>query len=256
MKKAIIREKKVKLKDPILIEGMPGLGYVGKIVATYLIKKFEMKKFAELYSPFFPYHIIVKKDGTARLLRSEFYLWKSPVEVKNDLIILTGDGQAQTIDGQYDLASKVIKFAEKHNIRTIITIGGYQAPPTNGKEVLVVASNRELLEKIKNFGADSCPGVPIVGTVGLIVGMAKIKKIDAICLLGRTLGYMPDPTAAKNVLKILKQIINLSVDETELDKQIEKSKIFWKKMETIKEKIVDLEKERKKVEEEKITYIT
>ena len=44
---------KVKLKDPVLIEGLPGIGNVGRIAAGYLVSELNMKKFAELYSPHF-----------------------------------------------------------------------------------------------------------------------------------------------------------------------------------------------------------
>ena len=75
MKETVIVEKeKVELRNPILIEGLPGLGVVGKIVAEYLIKHLDAKEFAELYSPHFAYYVIVEKDGSVRLLRNVFYL--------------------------------------------------------------------------------------------------------------------------------------------------------------------------------------
>ena len=62
MEKTTIEEKmQIKLKDPILIEGLPGLGMVGNIAMQYLIKQLKAKKFAKLYSPHFPYYVIVTK---------------------------------------------------------------------------------------------------------------------------------------------------------------------------------------------------
>ena len=81
MKETYIKEiKKVDLKDPILIEGLPGLGLVGKITIRYLIKRLEAKKFAYLYSPHFPYYVLVNKKGSVRLLRGTFYYWKNKKE--------------------------------------------------------------------------------------------------------------------------------------------------------------------------------
>ena len=52
MKETIIKElKKVELKNPILVEGFPGLGMVGSIATKYLVKKLNAKKIAFLYSP-------------------------------------------------------------------------------------------------------------------------------------------------------------------------------------------------------------
>ncbi|MEM2539346.1 MAG: PAC2 family protein, partial [Candidatus Bathyarchaeia archaeon] len=60
MKKTVIIEKEeVELKNPILIEGLPGLGMVGKIAVKYLIKQLKARKFAELYSPHFAYYVLV-----------------------------------------------------------------------------------------------------------------------------------------------------------------------------------------------------
>jgi len=53
--KTMVREiLKIDAEASILIEGLPGLGMVGKIAVKYLIKQLKAKKFAELYSPHFP----------------------------------------------------------------------------------------------------------------------------------------------------------------------------------------------------------
>lgn len=37
-KTAIIERKQVKLKNPILIEGLPGIGLVGKLAAEHMVR--------------------------------------------------------------------------------------------------------------------------------------------------------------------------------------------------------------------------
>jgi proteasome assembly chaperone (PAC2) family protein len=88
----------VETKNPILIEGLPGLGLVGKIAIRYLVKQLKAQKFAYLYSPHFPYFVLVNKKGSVRLLRGAFYYWKNP-QGQHDLILFTGDSQSQTIEG-------------------------------------------------------------------------------------------------------------------------------------------------------------
>ena len=45
MKATIIKElKKVDLKNPILVEGFPGLGMVGSIATNYLVKQLKAQK--------------------------------------------------------------------------------------------------------------------------------------------------------------------------------------------------------------------
>ena len=47
MKTTIIRElANIELKNPILVEGLPGLGMVGRIAIRYLAKQLKSKKLA------------------------------------------------------------------------------------------------------------------------------------------------------------------------------------------------------------------
>ncbi len=64
MKETYIKEfMEIEPNNPVLIEGLPGLGLVGKIALRYLIKQLKAKKIAYLYSPHFPYFVLVNKKG-------------------------------------------------------------------------------------------------------------------------------------------------------------------------------------------------
>ena len=74
MKATYVKElATIQARDPVLIEGLPGLGLVGKLAMRYLIKQLKAQKFAYLYSPHFPYFVLVNKRGNIRLLRGAFY---------------------------------------------------------------------------------------------------------------------------------------------------------------------------------------
>ena len=51
------------LKEPALIEGLPGVGYVGKLAAEHLVEEFRAEKFAEMRSPHFPHHVQIDPAG-------------------------------------------------------------------------------------------------------------------------------------------------------------------------------------------------
>ena len=57
--------EKPKLNNPVLIEGLPGIAYIGRNVAGYLIDELGAKKFGELYSSYFPPIVLLdpKKTG-------------------------------------------------------------------------------------------------------------------------------------------------------------------------------------------------
>lgn len=257
MKDTYIKElKEVEPKNPILIEGLPGLGLVGKIAIRYLIKKLKAKKFAHLYSPHFPYFVLVNKKGNVRLLRGTFYLWENK-KGQNDLVLFTGDSQSQTIEGQYEIADRMIDFSQKYNVKTIVTIGGYRMETKEKPNVFAAAIDQELLDKALEAGAAlSNSGSPIVGTAGLILGLARFKKISALCLLGETRGYLPDPLAARSVLEVLKSTFDFDLDLNGLNEEIAKAETMVTRLQEIEEKRALQAEETRKEEDKKTTYIS
>ncbi len=256
MKETYIREfAEIHANNPILIEGLPGLGLVGKIALRYLIKQLKAKKIAYLYSPHFPYFVLVNKKGNVRLLRGAFYYYQNPKG--NDILLFTGDSQSQTIEGQYEIADRMLDFSEKHGVKTIATIGGYRMEPKEKPKVFIAATSQDVLNKALQGGATlSASGSPIVGTAGLILGLAKFKKIDALCLLGETRGYLPDPQAAKSVLEVLTSTFNFDLDLAGLNEEITKAETMVSRLQQIEEKRAVQAEETKKQEDKKTTYIS
>jgi len=257
MKETYIKEiAKIEPENPILIEGLPGLGLVGKIALRYLIKQLKAQKFAYLYSPHFPYFVLVSKKGTVRLLRGSIYYWKNK-EGKNDLLLFTGDSQSQTIEGQYEIADRMLDFSQKYHVKTIVTIGGYRVETNDKPKVFVAATSPEILAEATKGGAVvSDSGSPIVGTAGLILGLARFKKIDALCLLGETRGYLPDPMAARSVLEVLKATFEFDLDLAGLDEDIVKAEKMVSRLQKIEEKRALQAEETRKEEDRKTTYIS
>jgi len=256
MRRTIIRERgPVELKNPVLIEGLPGLGMVGRIATRYLIKKFKAKPFAHLYSPHFPYYVVVNKSGNVRLLRGVFYYWNNPNG--RDLIFFTGDSQAQTIEGQYELAAKIIEFVKSKGVNLIVTLGGFRKETEGTPKVYVASTNENLLEAaLKADGLKSPSGNPIVGIAGVLLGMARFSGIDALCLLGETRGYLPDPKAAKSVLGILCKLLDLEVDLSSLEVEIERAEKLLERMRQIETKRELYVKRLQREEKGRTSYIS
>ncbi|MCS7115603.1 MAG: proteasome assembly chaperone family protein [Nitrososphaerota archaeon] len=255
--KTFIKELvRVELNNPVMIEGLPGLGLVGKIATRYLIKQLKAQKFAHLYSPHFPYFVLVNRKGSVRLLRGAFYYWRND-KGQSDLILFTGDSQAQTIEGQYEISNSILDLAERHGVKLIITLGGYRMETKDKPKVVAAANNRNLLEQALKVNAIISPmGSPIVGTAGLILGLASFRRIDALCLLGETRGYLPDPKAAKSVLEVLIKFLKINVDLSGLDEEIAKAESMVARLQKIEEKRAMQAVEMRKSEEKKITYIS
>jgi len=62
IKTTILRTKKPRLKNPVLIEGLPGVGHVGKTCCRAHDRGTGCKKIMEIYSPHLPPQVIVEDD--------------------------------------------------------------------------------------------------------------------------------------------------------------------------------------------------
>ena len=193
------------LEKRIFVEGLPGFGNVGKIAAQLLIEFTRAKVFAELYSPSFPDYVIVNDDGTCRPPRYEFYAASTE---KNQFIILTGDSQPSLEDllAHYDLCDEILDFAEKYGCKFIVTMGGVPTPQSGG-EVYVAATSEKLALENVDKGALIYGKGRIMGATGLLLGLAKKRGWEGVCLLGATSGIRADRESALSVFKFLKKTL-------------------------------------------------
>jgi uncharacterized protein (TIGR00162 family) len=238
------------LKDTILIEGLPGVGNVGKLTAEHLIDEIKAKKFAVIYSKFFPPQVLVDDFGVVKLVNNELYYVKR--RGKADLVILIGDYQGLSPEGQYDLTTTILDIAEKFGVKMIYTLGGYGlGRMVDEPKVLGAATSKELVKKMKEFDvvfSDGEPGSGIVGASGLLLGLGMLRGIEAVCLMGETSGYFVDPKSARGVLKVLGAVLDIEVDLSALDTKAAQ-------IEKITSKFKDLEKGLSDAKPEDLHYI-
>lgn len=199
------------LENPIFVQGLPGFGNVGKIAAHLLIKFCGAKPFAELYSPSFPDYVSVNSKGICHLPRYEFYA--APME-KNDFIIMTGETQPSFDDviAHYAICSEVLDFVVKWGCSMIVTIGG--VPLTEEKtQVYIAATSPRLAMEFMEKGAVIYSKGRIAGGTGLMLGLAKERNLEGICLLGATTGFRADRGAGFSVFKFLMKALGNEVKE-------------------------------------------
>ena len=195
--------------EPIFVEGLPGFGNVGRVAVRYLIEFTHARLFAELYSPFFPDFVIVNKSGICRPPRYEFYT--ASVNGK-PLIILTGDSQPSLDDvaAHYELCGEILEFAEKYGCKFIVTTGGVPVASPE-KTVYVAATSDELAKDYMDKGAVIYGKGRIMGATGLLLGLAKNRGLDGVCMLGATTGLRVDKTAGHSVFKFLMKTLGVEI---------------------------------------------
>ncbi|MBM3303577.1 MAG: proteasome assembly chaperone family protein [Candidatus Aenigmarchaeota archaeon] len=253
-----------KLRNPLLIEGLPGVGNIGRVAVGYMIKELGAKKFADLYSEhFFPF-VMLQEGYNIRLLKNEFYYYKAKGAGQRDLILLIGDCQSLSPHGHYEVADAILEFAQKLGVREVFTIGGLATGELEKRAgVLGAATSEKVKDRYAKFGVNFNAGDKvgyIVGAAGLIPGLSKERGMDGLCILGETTGFpiVTDPKAAEAVLNVLTKIIKIKINMARLDSSVKEMEGFIKKVEALQKKAIeDIQKhERAPVEgKEQLRYI-
>ncbi|AKH97298.1 proteasome assembly chaperone family protein [Halanaeroarchaeum sulfurireducens] len=212
----------VELDYPVFIEGLPGVGHVGKLVAEHLVEEMESQLVRQVYSEHFPPQVVIDENGTGTLAHSKFYA----IETEGrDLLVLTGNHQASDGAGHYRLTDVFLDIAESVGAEEVIALGGV---PTGelieDYSVLGAVSNEDRKTALENVGVEFREEEPeggIVGTSGLLLGMGGRRGLDAACVMGETSGYVVDPMSARAVLEVLEDLLDIDVAYDALDDRAE-----------------------------------
>lgn len=212
---------KPSLRDPILVEGLPGVGNVGKLAADYLKEKLGAKPLALVHSKHFPPQVYVNEEGIIRLVSQELSYRKGKGPDEPDLLILGGDYQGLGPDGQYELTDKILAFCHAMGTKEVYTLAGFaQGHVVEKPRVLGAATSKARVEAMRKYGvvfSRNDPGGGLIGASGLFLGLGRLYGMEGTCLMGETNGYFVDPRSAEAVLKVLTKALGLEVDVSELE---------------------------------------
>ncbi|MCK9151003.1 proteasome assembly chaperone family protein [Methanobacterium alcaliphilum] len=256
MKKTFITIlEEVELNQPIFIEALPGIGHVGKLAADHIIDELGAVKFAEIYSPSFPPQVLVDENGVIETMKNEFYYLKSAGEYEQDYIILVGNTQGLSPEGQYEVCGFILDFVEKYGVQELYTLGGLATgQPVEKTKVFGAATNLEKAKNLEEFDVTlrSADG-GIIGASGLLLGMGTLRGMEGVCLMGETPGYFIDAEAAKALLNILVALLNLEVDTEKLDERAKETRKMISKAQQMEQEM--MERMTLKPGEEDLRYI-
>lgn len=215
--------KKPRLKKAIFIEGLPGIGNVGKVVIDFIVDELNAKKVYEITSNTFPHSVFVNEDNLVELPKIEIFYKRAN---GNDLLLMSGDVQPIDEVSSYEFSEKILDLLEGFNVKEIITLGGIGLGEIPKKPKIYCTGNtRRIIEKYKSKKVhDKLYGIvgPIVGISGLLLGLASKRKIDAVALLAETYGHPMylGVKGAREVLNVLNDKLKLNIDVNKLEKEI------------------------------------
>jgi uncharacterized protein (TIGR00162 family) len=209
------------LDDPVLIEGLPGVGHVGKLAAEHLLDEFEGELVRRVYADEFPPQVDID-DGVASLTCAKLHAVDAD---GTDLLVLTGDHQAQSNEGHYHLTDAFLNVAEEFGVRRLFALGGVPTGELVDEYTVLGAvtdeSAKAALEDVGVEFRDDEPAGGIVGVSGLLLGLGARRGFEAACLMGETSGYLVDPKSARAVLEVLQRVLDFEVDFASLEERAE-----------------------------------
>lgn len=217
--------KKPKLRNPVLIEGLPGIGNVGKIVIDFIIDEIKAKKLYDIFSYSFPHSVFVTENNLVELPSISIYYKKLK---KNDLLMLGGDVQPNDEESCYEFCEKILDIAQEFGCKEVITLGGIGLHDEPKKPKVYCTGNTK--SAVKNFKNgfkvnEKLFGVvgPIIGVSGLLVGLAKKRNINSVSLLAETSAHPMHIgiKGAKEIINIINKKYSIGIDLKDLNKEIE-----------------------------------
>ncbi len=212
-------KRNIKAKDSIFIEGLPGIGSVGKIAVDFIIDDLKAEKIIDIQGRGLPGCVFVNEENLVELPKIEIY-YKN-LKGKS-LFFISGDAQPIDENEIYDLCENLLDFCKKYDGNEIITLGGIGLPniPKN-PQIYCTGNNKKL---IKRYNVKKIYGLvgPIIGVSGLLVGLAGKRNIPAVSLLAETYGTANHVglKGAKALLKVLDDRLKLKLDFKRLDKEV------------------------------------
>ncbi len=232
-----LSEIKNKLKNPICIHAMPGMGMTGKTVIDHLINELKPKvqKICEIYSTAFPSNVFIREDGSMDPPKITVHAFiNDDKKAKHDLILITGDMQPSSVIGTNNLSYHIVKMLDELKIQELISLAATPVnSPKESPNVYITASTSEIIEDFKKAGVKGpfIRGV-ITGMNGIIPGLAKFEfGIEGCALLAETYAhYGKDINASISLIHILNKYLEFEIPTTELEEQAKKVEELYKSL--------------------------
>ena len=205
----------LQLESPVLVEGLPGIGLVGKIAADHLVSSFEMEHYASCHCEGLP-KVAVYRDGDPSV--------RPPVRIyadeERDLLVLQSDVPVSP-ERAASFSTCVTGWLAEHDV-TPIYLSGLAEEKDGVPEMYGIATGEgdTLLEENGIDGPNE--NGMVSGPTGALLADANDADIDSVGLIVQANAKFPDPEAAR-ILTIegIEPIAGIDVETEALVEQAE-----------------------------------
>jgi uncharacterized protein len=190
-----VHREDITLDEPTLVEGLPGVGLVGKIAADHLVEVYDMDHYASAHCDGLP-EIGVYAEGDPQI--------RSPVRFyaheATDLLVLQSDAPISP-SGAMQFSSCVVGWFESVNA-TPVFLSGMATELEEGEEPSVYGvSTGDGAALLESAGIDvPTEAGAITGPTGALIHEANTVGMTSVGLVVEADRQFPDPMAARRLL--------------------------------------------------------
>jgi hypothetical protein len=238
--------KEPNLKNPVLVACWPGIGNIGLVAVDTLRRMLEAEEFGEIepWDFFYPRKVSIR-NGELKDLEfpgNKFYFKRTD---KKDLMFFIAEEQP-VWEGKvyaegtkaYQMANLVLDVALQFGCKRIFTSGAAVTPThhTLRPKVWAVPNTESIIPELRRYdntvlmsdiegrGGEG----NITGLNGLLLGVARRRGMEAICIMGEIPIYLQGfpimyPKASKAVLEVLTAALGVSIDMSDITEFAERS---------------------------------
>ena len=233
--------KKLDFKNPVLIEGFPGVGMIGTISTFYIVEKLGLELIGEIVSSHFPPVTSIhnfKPLSPARVYGS----------AEKDLIVLFSEFviPAEIV---YSLTNSIIDYAKSKNAKMIYSFAGIgvENPP---ETIYGIASTDKVAEELKKNKISLIKEGATQGVSGVLISQCALRSFPAANLLIPT-DKLLDPRASAKLIDASTKLIGFELSTEELLKEADEVE---KKIKGTFDKMKSMNTDYKNFQEQQAIY--
>ncbi len=215
---------KPKLKDPVLIAGLPGVGDIGKIAVDFISEQLHAERIARFYSDDLPTTVYVDDDCSIEAPCHS--LWLLRLE-DMDVLFLRGNCQATSIQGQMSLAKDVFEYLLDNDPSLVVSLGGCYIEGSERTPRLLGATTEPSMKEIfEMYGIEFVPGEPLMGIGGIagaLMTLCDAYHVDGLCIVAETSGLSEDNMGARAIVDALANLLGVEIDSSCLSEDAEEA---------------------------------
>ena len=196
MARVNVREESIELDSPTLVEGLPGVGLVGKIATDHLIEQFGMTYYASVDCEGLPQVAIYRED--ARGVEAPVRLY---ADEERDLLALRSDVPVSP-SAASNFADCLTEWLHDHDV-TPLYLSGLPTEKQPGKvPSLYGVATRKAARLLDDHDVALPPDNGVVtGPTGALLNRADETGLDAVGLVVESDKQFPDPEAARVLIQ-------------------------------------------------------